>query len=224
MAYDYTYSEKLIMSFITGISNFACLPGLMLMLKKDRPFEFFIGFFTMFTSFMYHVTESLDIEVYMTPGKWHALDNVGSICCINSLLISLMNSHLDHKSQLKYNLGSLVLVMIMQGANPWDLFNTIFPIIIFGILLCYDYFKNGFPEYNFKIMWKGLGILMVALSMFIKGLDEHSDYMRIAHSFWHLTIGMSTFYLWQVQTKKFYNFSEVYQEFWNGSLSHSTKK
>ena len=47
--------------------------------------------------------------------------------------------------------------------------------------------------------------------MFVKGLDEHSDYLRIAHSLWHILIGISTFYLWQLQEKKFVSFKEHFK-------------
>lgn len=210
MAYEYSNNEKYLMSVITGISNFACLPGILLMFIYDRPYELFMGIFTMVTSFMYHVTESLDVNVYITPGKWHELDNIGSICCINSLLISLINGYNNKDKQLKLNLFSLILVLTMQANNPWDLFNTVFPILVFITILCVDFIRNGIPIYNSNALKKGMGVFLLALSMFIKGLDENSDYLRIAHSLWHVSVGYSTFYLWQVQETKVMGITEVF--------------
>jgi predicted membrane channel-forming protein YqfA (hemolysin III family) len=212
MGYEYSLHEKLVMAFITGVSNFACIPGLVLMILIERPFEFYIGLLTMISSFMYHLTESLDVNFYMEPGKWHELDNIGSICCINSLLLSMNNSYRNHPRQLKFNLFSLCLVMIMQGNNPWDLLNTFFPILIFALILIYDYIKYGVPWYNYEIMAKGVGLFIIAISMFIKGLDEHNDYLRVAHSIWHILIGIATFYLWQIQEKRLLNFKQVFVE------------
>jgi len=102
--------------------------------------------------------------------------------------------------------------MIIQANNPWDLFNTIFPISVYILILIYDFLMNGIPKFNYNTMRRGLGILILAISMFIKGLDEHSDYMRIAHSLWHISIGIATFYLWQIQEKRFISFREVFDE------------
>jgi hypothetical protein len=202
MVYEYGPSEQVVMAIITGASNFASIPALFLMIRLNRQFEFSLGVFTMLTSFLYHVGESLDAVIYMTQGKWHVLDNIGSICCINSLLISLMNTYKDKDSQTKLNYFSLFFVMILQAADPWELFNTVFPIIIYTVIVLFDFVKNGIPNYNNSVVKKGVAILMVAIAMFVKGLDEHSDYLRIYHSLWHITIGFSTFYLWQIQEKK----------------------
>jgi hypothetical protein len=208
MVYDYSQIEKIVMAIITGVSNFACLPCLMLMIIQERPFEFYIGLFTMLTSFMYHVTESLDVNFYLEPGKWHALDNIGSICCFTSLLVYFMN--FSKQRGLKLNYLSIFLVLTIQAENPWDLFNTIMPIVLFVVILIIDYVLNGYPKCNFETLTWGVGVLLIAVSMFLKGLDEHSDYMRIAHSLWHITVGISTFYLRQAKEKRFLSFSQIF--------------
>ncbi len=212
MAYDYTFKEKWIMGVTTGLSNFATLPTLYLMVLYNRHFEFFIGVFTIITSFLYHFTESIEYDIYMEAGKWHALDNIGSICCFNSLFISMMNCHHNQRVQSNLNLFSILFVTFMQAENPWDLFNTIFPILMFGAILIFDYIKNGMPKFNKKMIIKGLSILVIAVSMFVKGLDEHSDYLRIAHSLWHVTIAISTFYLWQVLESRNYSLLDISKE------------
>jgi hypothetical protein len=212
MVYEYTEAERFWMAIITGSSNFASIPPLLLMYFYERHFEFYIGLFTIITSFFYHVCESLDCIFYMEQKKWHVLDNIGSICCLNSLIISLTNSYRNHQQLLKYNLFSLFFVMILQANDPWDLFNTILPIVIFVFILLYDYLKYGIPKYNKEIMLKGSTFLIVGFSMFIKGLDDLNDYLRIAHSIWHITIGFGTFYLWQIQEHRMITFKEVFKE------------
>ena len=41
---------------------------------------------------MYHICESLDIVIYLPQLKWHELDNIGAICCLNSLLINKVSN------------------------------------------------------------------------------------------------------------------------------------
>jgi hypothetical protein len=210
--FQYSQNEKIIMAIFTGASNFTSFPALFLMYLYERPFEFYIGLFTMITSFLYHVCESIDYNLYMEPGKWHQLDNIGSICCLNSLIISLMSSYRNHPHQLKLNLFSLFFVLILQIKDPWDLFNTLFPIIVHASLLFHDYYKHGIPKYNRKIMLRGVSILIIAISMFIRGLDDETDYLRIYHSIWHVTIGISTFYLWQIQEHRMVGIFQVFEE------------
>ena len=47
--------------------------------------------------------------------------------------------------------------------------------------------------------------------MFVRGLDDLNDYIRIYHTLWHLFIGIAFYYLWQIQYKDFVNFSSIYQ-------------
>jgi len=211
------------MAIITGFSNFTCIPTILLNIIWRRNFEFYISVFTMIASFMYHFTESLNIEIYMEPGKWHILDNIGSICCINMLLISFMNSKSEEK-RMKLNIISLLFIIVLQTENPWDLFNTILPIVCFGCLLIYDYLTNGVPNFNLKDLARALSLLVVALAMFVKGLDEHSDYLRIAHSFWHFLMGIGSFYLYQMNENSNIEFSNILQEYNAFIKSNDEKK
>ena len=52
---------------------------MLLLHKRKRPFECFIGFFTMWTSFMYHFCDSIDSPMWLSEGQWHRLDNIGAI-------------------------------------------------------------------------------------------------------------------------------------------------
>ena len=46
--------------------------------------------------------------------------------------------------------------------------------------------------------------------MFIRGLDDLNDYIRIYHTLWHIFIGIAFYYLWQIQYKNYVSFSEIY--------------
>jgi hypothetical protein len=212
MAYDYTLPEQIIMAIITGFSNFSFIPVILFFVICQRHFELYVSLFTMTTSFMYHFTESLDIEIYMEPGKWHILDNIGSICCFNSLIINFMNIKNEEK-RFKLNVVSMLLVIVLQTENPWNLLNTIAPIIFFVLVLFYDYYLHGLPEFKYKELGRAISVLIVAIAMFVKGLDEHSDYLRISHSFWHIFMGIAAFYLWQIREKVNIDFNNIFKEF-----------
>lgn len=81
--YGYSGPEMLAMALLTAVSNFWGLPGCMLATKSGVHLRTFVAWFCMFTSFMYHLCESIGMEVLLLDeGQWHKLDNVGSICGI----------------------------------------------------------------------------------------------------------------------------------------------
>lgn len=91
--YGYNSSEQLLMLLITGITNFAGIPVIILLHKSRRHLEAFIAFFTMSTSFMYHAMESVDAgTVFLNEGAWHRLDNIGSIAAFITLFVHLMDN------------------------------------------------------------------------------------------------------------------------------------
>jgi predicted membrane channel-forming protein YqfA (hemolysin III family) len=221
MGFEYTFSERVVMALITGLSNLGSIPPLYIVYKNEKTFETCIGLFTLLVSVLYHVCESLEVSFYLEQDQWHILDNIGSINCFNSLLMSLMKSGKTHDEHIYLNMTSLFLVITMQAKNPWDLFNTIFPLILFTLILFYDFVKRCVPQYNKEAMKKGCTILIIAISMFVKGLDDANDYLRIYHSLWHISIGWASFYLWQLQENKVYDYLEYYKKFLNNVLLYN---
>lgn len=187
------------MAITTGASNIATLPGLFLMKKQGRYFAYYLSIFAFFNSLLYHICESLDIIVFIPQKKWHELDNIGAICCLNALIISLTKNSENMLEQNKMNYVSLFIALIFQKRDPWDLMNTIVPIVIITIITLYQFYRFGFPKYYLASSSQGLVLLVLALAMFIKGLDDLNDYLRMYHSLWHVLIGLSTYYLWQIQ-------------------------
>jgi predicted membrane channel-forming protein YqfA (hemolysin III family) len=91
------------------------------------------------------------------------------------------------------------MTFVFQKRGPWDLTNTIMPIVIFILIAIANCVRNGLPKFNFDAMSYGGFYLVGAIAMFIKGLDDLNDYLRMYHSLWHVLIGLSTYYLWQLQ-------------------------
>lgn len=60
------------MVLVTAITNLSILPVLVLAMKKGMTLQFYMGTFTMITSFMYHLAESLGADkLFMEESKWH---------------------------------------------------------------------------------------------------------------------------------------------------------
>lgn len=203
-----TGDEKAIMLLVTGITNFACFPALYVVYQKGLIYQFYMGLFTFATSFMYHSLESVDWNsFYIDRGTWHKLDNIGSICCFIMLFIYWMDNlskkngsyYSKHVSStdLQLNMTGLFITMLMQANHPWRLQNTLIPIFLFLALFILKICFIRKPRYNSYYVKRGTGLLLVAVFFFIRGLDEHKDYLRINHGMWHCFVGFSSFYLWQ---------------------------
>lgn len=201
-------NEKNAMLVVTGITNFACLPALYVVYQKRLYFQFYMGLFTFITSFMYHSMESVDWnQIYLDRGTWHKLDNIGSIVCFQMLFVYWMDNL--HYKQGKYysihtpdtdfqlNMIALFITMIIQANHPWLIENTYVPILMFVFLFLLSVLLGRRPRFNLYYLKRGLGMLIIAICCFIKGLDEFSDYLRIYHGLWHCFIGFGSFFLWQ---------------------------
>ena len=203
------------MSIITGFTNFALVPGLVIPWKLGQPFQFWTGFFTFFTSFMYHYLESIDSKFYMDNGRWHWLDNIGSIMQFIILAITLMDN-LDRKPDGSYasvhfsrtdlHLGMIgfIITLIMQFKHPWRLENTLIPILIFFAIMG---IKNTFirrPRIDWYYFNRGFSFMSIAAVFFVLGLDENKDYLRFYHGMWHCFVGISSVYLRQMIPKDQY--------------------
>jgi Protein of unknown function (DUF3522). len=198
--YGYNFGEQCLMMLITGITNAFTIPVILLMYRKNIIHRAFFGFFTGFTSFMYHTLESLDINrVFLDEGQWHRLDNVGSIICFCSLFVFLMDNR-DDILDLKLEYIAVFISLVAQEKDPWNINYTVIPIMCYvlmfiGVLL----WRKRKPKYNMRMLKKGVIYLSFAIPCFVFALNEHSDYLRFFHGLWHLFIGMGSFYIWQAK-------------------------
>ena len=211
MVYEYSYLERILMAITTSLSNISTIPGLFLMKYQGRLFSYYFSIFGLFVSFMYHLCESLDIIIFIPQLKWHELDNIAAIYCLNNLMLSFTKMGLNINEIEKTNYLSVLLIIIIQKRGPWDLTNTIMPIILCGIYVIYHIIRYGIPNYYKPQLVKGLIFFGIGLIMFIRGLDDLNDYIRIYHTLWHLFIGVAFYYLWQIQYKDYVSYSKIYE-------------
>jgi len=135
--YGYTNNEKFWMALITGFTNFSCVPALVVLWKRQMNYQFFVGLFTMVTSFMYHFMDSVGWErFFLSELEWHKLDNIGSIICFVMLAVFLADLK-DENLEMRINYAALFLVIILQEADPWNLNFTTMPILFFALLVVF---------------------------------------------------------------------------------------
>ena len=211
MVYEYSYIERVLMAITTSLSNISTIPGLFLMKYQGRIFSYYFSIFGIFVSFMYHLCESLDIIIFIPQLKWHELDNIAAIYCLNNLMLSFTKLGLNIHEIERMNYLSTLLIIIIQKRGPWDLTNTIMPIFICGLYTIYHILRYGMPKYYKYQLIRGSIFFGIGLIMFIRGLDDLNDYIRIYHTLWHLFIGVAFYYLWQIQYKDFVCYSRIFQ-------------
>lgn len=200
--------ENLVILLATGLSNIVMFPALYVAYHKKLMFQTYFGLFTLVTSFMYHSMESIGLEsFYLSAVEWHKLDNIGSIQCFIMLMVYFMDN-LDVKgnfmiskhnslSDLQLNLFGLFIVMIMQANHPWELYNTIYPIMFYTVLLMFKVLFIRRSRLNTRYFLKGVFFMVFAVFFFARGLNDDNDVLRLSHGLWHLFGGISSFYLWQ---------------------------
>ena len=226
MVFQYSITERIIMGIINSLSNFAILPTVFLIYHQKNIFSYYIGYFSILVSVMYHICESLDIVVILEQLKWHELDNIGAIYSFSQMTLPLtkLNNNLDFKRKKNYIF--FFFLLFIQQRGPWVLFNTIFPIVLdfsFSFVLLFLY---GKPNYNKSTIKKAGIFMIISLFFFYKGLDDLNDYLRIWHAFWHFFIGITSFYFLQIQEEKCISFKEIffiYFEFEKNKLVENIK-
>ena len=200
--------EKLVMFVFTGLSNFLCFPTLYVVYKRDMVFGFMVGTFTFICSFMYHSMESLEIKkFYITCSQWHELDNIGSILSMIYLIVFMMDnleysggifvSIYETKADRILCYSGLFVTLFMQAKHPWDIENTVVPILLYASISLFKIIFIRKPRINKPFFYSGLWILSVGIVCFYKGLDDANDYLRIWHGMWHFCGSTSLFYFYQ---------------------------
>ena len=209
MVYEYTKCERIIMAIINSVSNLPIAPTIFLMHYHGDIFSYYLGYFSMLTSIMYHICESLDIKIFLEQLKWHELDNIGAMYSFSqmSLPLTKLNKNINYKTKKNYLF--LFLILLFQQRGPWVLTNTILPLAFDFSLAIFQIVKYGLPWYNKKAMYHAFALMCISLIFFYKGLDDLNDYLRIWHGLWHVFIGLTSFYLIQIQEKKFIGFKEM---------------
>lgn len=197
-------AERIILMLVTGLSNLPAMIPLMTVMRKQSYFHLFAGYFAMCISIAYHCCEALPSQRFILhEGNWHRLDNVGAITGFTLLMIYLMD--ISHYPNLRafFELSQFGITLIIQERAPWNLENTLVPILFwaFACLIkhTFCYFMYGTkPNYHWGNLRIGISTLLFASIFFALGLDDENDYLRLYHSAWHLFVTIGSYWLWQI--------------------------
>ena len=224
MVYQYTQKERIIMAIIDSISNLPIGPTIFLIKRQNKIFSYYMGYFSMIVSIMYHLCESLDIKIILVQKKWHELDNIGAMYAFSQMSVPLTKFNNNMNYITKKNYIIFFIILLFQQRGPWILMNTVLPLVFDFSLAIFQILIYGLPEYNKKTMYKA-GIFMgISLIFFYEGLDDLNDYLRIWHSLWHIFIGITSFYLLQIQEKNYVGFKQVIFEYFQINKKLKEKK
>jgi hypothetical protein len=184
-------------------TNVFCIPTLVVLYRKRLAFQFCVGFFTAIASFTYHLCESIAAErILLTELEWHKLDNIGSIVCFVMMFVYWADVQNDFL-ELMLNMSALLLAVTLQEGDPWNINYTVGPILLYiSALVAYKLSKHRFaPVLNLDMVRRAGLLIAAGFVCFYFAIDEFSDYLRIWHGLWHVSIGLSSFYTWQAKSK-----------------------
>jgi predicted membrane channel-forming protein YqfA (hemolysin III family) len=120
------------------------------------------------------------------------LDNIFAVSSIGLYFLYITGN--IHNNTLLYI--SFMIAILAQEKDPWNINYTIGPIIIIALLgICANiYYGIGIPKFRRDYVLKGNLFLIIGSYFFVKGLDEHTDYLRLYHGIWHVFLGISSYY------------------------------
>lgn len=193
------------MTLLTAISNFVSIPMIIRCIKLEENFVGLMLFCSMMASFFYHFTEIYNCNIFLDFSAWHKIDNIFAITGM-SIYSLYMTGNLD-STMLIYS--TLIVSILAQQRDPWNINYTIGPFIMFFFIgvISNIYYKKGFPKFKYDQLFKGKLLLFVGAYFFVKGLDQHTDYLRLNHGIWHIFLGVASWYnLNAVKRKSDYQF------------------
>jgi len=132
----------------------------------------------------------------MTEGNWHRLDNIFAILSFISLQIYVLDATIEEDVMQRVRMGLSMLTVVFQEIGPWQLECTLIPILVATSLFVVYLVHNPTiraalgrnPEDAFR---RAAIMLFFGVIGFIKGLNDATDWLRIAHGCWHFFTGLS---------------------------------
>ena len=134
------------MTLITAVSNFITIPLVIKCFKLDLVFVGIIGAMSLISSFLYHFGEIYNCVIFLDFGAWHRLDNIFAISAIGLYFLYVTGN--IHNNTLLYI--SFIIAILAQEKDPWNIYYTIGPIILIGLMgICANvYYKIGIPKFK----------------------------------------------------------------------------
>lgn len=175
--------------------------------RRRLPFECMAGCFSVLVSFMYHTCECFDTIVYLSPLRWHRLDNIGAITSLTVTCVHM--ACIENQLIVDYaKFAMFFVVVVLQEGRPWDVEFTLLPVCV-GVavpFVSHAMWKRRRKGLLWQRVFVGCALLGMAVVCFQLGLDEKNDPFRMFHGFFHVFVALGIF------------------TFWSSIRSHSTAK
>ena len=142
-------------------------------------------FMSLCSSLMYHTCETFSTDIFIEELQWYRMENTFVISSFSTYLLYLSGTDFWFNSDCWHNFLGKVPVEHQLFCSFHDLLLSIYSI------------NNHRVIYNWNYFGISLALTTVGVHFFAKGLDEFDDYLRFNHSFWHLVIGLSSWYGFQ---------------------------
>ena len=131
---NYRINDPKIGVFLTVSTLSFGIPTMKAFLKTGRTFDFAVSFILLFSSFMYHMSESFHTnKLFLKELEWHRLDNIGVLAAISATNIYLCDFESKLVSEL-LNWFSFFVILILQLKGPWLIKFTLVPLCVFFAL------------------------------------------------------------------------------------------
>lgn len=202
-------TERALTCMIAVVSNMSCVPLAVSCTRRGLPYETIVGTCCALCSLMYHVGEiypnhPLYMASGLTAGQWHRLDNVFSILSFSALLFFLMDIR-STKIAESLRWMSVAMTLYCQEKAPWDIAYTAMPISVPLVMLVghcvHQKVTTGrAPQFLASRQFAmGMGSMVIAIVCFVRGLDDHNDWLRMWHGMWHLWVGVGFYHLFHAR-------------------------
>lgn len=184
---------------VTIFSHLTMIPTICLFFKKKLLFEFCMAVFGLSSSLLYHMCQCIHHSFFLSSTHWHRLDNVTGIAITGLLSVHfcfIRNAFLE--TSLKYLV--FVVSMIFQEENPWDIRFTVAPVLLYSLLPATQLLiiRRQIPPIDKRNLFFGALLTSIAVFFFVLGLNDAGDPYRLYHGTWHLAIGASSYFLWDI--------------------------
>mmetsp|Transcript_72375 Transcript_72375/g.189696 ORF Transcript_72375/g.189696 Transcript_72375/m.189696 type:complete len:215 (-) Transcript_72375:40-684(-) len=194
-------SDAVTQAWVTGATNLAMLPVSFQAFSLGLYYEGVMGLMTMATSSTYHVCQSLDYDFLgFNEGRWHHMDNVFAIGALMAIILGFAQLPRGSAAREVLNSASISLAVIVQLMSPWDVKYTVGPLVVaLVVVLLSMVVRRRLPKLGGRDGMCALLFLVCAVVCFVKGLDDHKDWMRLWHGGWHLFISGFCFFALRTQ-------------------------
>merc|ERR1712187_849975 len=141
--------------------------------------------------------ESLNVKFLgYNEGRWHHMDNVFAILSFMGAISQFAPHHYKPSVREFANTFACGAAVVAQLMSPWDVLYTLAPIL-FAVIYVFlsTSIARRFVRMDGSSGKRALVALAAAVFFFVKGLNERTDWLRLFHGGWHVTVGIFFYYL-----------------------------